>query len=73
MNNLFESNKDSVKVEKVQDDLPFVDITIVNEVDTRENFIIRCEDKEQMFFLQKYFKTKAKKIEFEKICQLLKQ
>ena len=73
MDNLFESKRQTPEVENPkEEDLPFVDIVLVEEVDTRENFIIRCEDKAQMIALQNFFKTKAKKIEFERLCQIIK-
>jgi hypothetical protein len=55
----------STPLVKQEEDCRFDDITIIENPDQRVNFIITCEDYEELKFLQNFFKTKAKKIEYE--------
>lgn len=41
-------------------DCPFYDIKLIQQVDTRVNFIIKCENQDELEIIQSIINTKAK-------------
>lgn len=56
MNNLFAINEGET--------LPFIDIKLVEKVDERVNFIVKCENEEELEELKQMIKSNKKMILF---------
>lgn len=54
----------SLWVEKMND-CPFHDIKLIEQVDTRINFIIKCENQDELMKLCKIFNTKSRNISYD--------
>lgn len=50
----------------MQQENKFIDFKFIDKVDTRQNFIIKCEDNEEFDDLCKLLKSKSKVISYEK-------
>jgi hypothetical protein len=59
--------------DNAKETLPFNDIEVVDTVDTRVNFIIKCEEQSQADILKRIWQVNANKIDFEKLERFLKQ
>lgn len=57
--------------ESIERHHPFIDVEIIHSIDTRENFIIRCEDKEELERIKEILSIKSKKISAQKFIQWL--